>query len=275
MNEATWLDAFGHQLEALGVAVDERAAVLVETEGFLAESDVSALDHFGPPDDYAAAVASALGHRSGRAASPVAAGDAVVVAVDGVTKSYRGHEVLGGVSLRATVGEVVVLIGPNGAGKSTLLRLVAGIERPDAGSVRVSGRIGYVPQSGGLDPYLTPCEHFALFGAPNGLDRAGATAEGCRLARELGWDAAAAAVAGELSGGTGQKLSVVTALLGSPALLLLDEPYQGMDADSTRRFWDLLWSWQDSGGTAVVASHSPDALAKASTVIEIEGMPTP
>ena len=272
MKEASWLDAFGHELEALGVDVDDRAAVLVETEGYLTEMDVSPLDHFGPPDSYAAVIAAALGSRAGRVGAVDPEG-AVVVAVERVAKAYRGRTVLDGVSLRATAGEVVVLTGPNGAGKSTLLRVVAGIEPPDSGTVEVTGRIGYVPQRGGLDPYLTPCEHFALFGAPRGLDRASARAEGCRLARELGWDADSARVAGELSGGTEQKLNVITALLGGPEVLLLDEPYQGMDAESTRRFWDLLWSWQDGGGTAVVSSHSPDALAKASTVVEIDGLP--
>ena len=270
MNDHTWLEAFGHELEAAGIDVGERAAVLVETEGFLAESDVGAFEQFGPPDTYAAVVASALGGSTGR--SP-AADATVAVDVDRVTKSYRGRTVLDGVSLRVTEGEVVVLTGRNGAGKSTLLRVIAGLEQADSGTVHVSGRVGYVPQSGGLDPYLRPLEHFALFGAPNGLDRSGAHAEGCRLARELGWDAAAAPLAGELSGGTQQKLNVIAALLTGPSVLLLDEPYQGMDAASTHRFWDLLWSWQDGGGAAVVSSHSADALSKASNVLEIEGLP--
>lgn len=271
MNDRGWLDAFGHQLEALGVELEERAAVLVETEGALADSGVSAFDQFGPPDAYAAVVASALGGAGGRPTHTSVSSD-VVVEVDRVSKTYRRNVVLDGVSLRASAGEVVVLTGPNGAGKSTLLRVIAGVEPPDDGTVQVSGRVGYVPQSGGFDPYLKPVEHFVFFGAPNGLDRVSARVEGCRLARELGWDAAVAPVAGELSGGTQQKLSVIAAMLGSPTVLLLDEPYQGMDADSTRRFWDLLWAWQDDGGSAVVSSHSPDALSKASTVIEIDGL---
>ena len=166
----------------------------------------------------------------------------------------------------------MVLTGPNGAGKSTLLRIIAGLERADAGSATADGAIGYVPQRGGIDPFLRPGEHFELFGAPAGLSRRQARQEGNRLARELGWDATAAPVAGRLSGGTAQKLAAITALLSRPETLLLDEPYQGMDADSQHRFWALLWGWQDDGRSAIVSSHSPDALAKATEVIEIDGL---
>ena len=270
MRDETWLDALDHALEAVGVAAVDRASARVETEGFLAEAGVSAFDHFGPPDAYAAELASALSGKPGRRARTGAG--RVVIDVAAVAKSYRGTVALHEVSLSATEGEVVVLTGPNGAGKSTLLRILAGLERPDTGTVAVSGAVGYVPQHGGLDPYLTAGEHFELFGAPTGMSGTAARQEGNRLARELAWDAASAPLVGELSGGTAQKLSVITALLAAPEILLLDEPYQGMDADSQQRFWSLLWAWQESGHTAVVSSHSTDALAKASKVVEIEGL---
>ena len=123
-----------------------------------------------------------------------------------------------------------------------------------------------------LDLYLTAGEHFELFAAPTGMSGSEARREGNRLARELGWDSASGPLAGELSGGTAQKLAVITALLAQPEILLLDEPYQGMDADSQQRFWALLWAWQEGGRSAVVSSHSTDALAKASKVVEIEGL---
>ncbi len=272
MKDETWLDAFDHELEAAGVGAEDRASARVETEGFLSDAGASAYDQFGAPGDYAAELAQALGggpRRPDRRSS--AAGPAVEVA--GISKTYQGVVVLRDVSLTVERGEVLVLTGPNGAGKSTLLRVIAGLERADAGSVNTTGAIGYVPQSGGIDPYLRPEEHFELFGAPAGLGRRHARREGNRLAHELGWDAGSAPIAAQLSGGTAQKLAVITALLGRPETLLMDEPCQGMDADSQQRLWALLWAWQDDGRSAIVSSHSQDALAKASKVVEIEGRP--
>ena len=273
MRDESWLNAFDHALEAAGVAPVERASARVETEGFLADAGVSAFEHFGPPDVYAAELAKALASTAdvGQRSKKTVQGP-VVVQVDAVSKSYRGAVALHEVSLSVAKGEVVVLTGPNGAGKSTLLRMLASLERPDTGTISVSGAVGYVPQAGGLDLYLTAGEHFELFAAPTGMSGSEARREGNRLARELGWDSASGPLAGELSGGTAQKLAVITALLAQPEILLLDEPYQGMDADSQQRFWALLWAWQEGGRSAVVSSHSTDALAKASKVVEIGGL---
>lgn len=273
MKDQTWLEAFDHALEAAGVEPHDRAAARVETEGYLADADSSAIDNFGPPDEYAAELALAL---NGASRPPVhVPTDVAGFAIDvrRVGKSYRRRVVLSDVSFSVGRGEVVVLTGPNGAGKSTLLRIIAGLERPDTGSVATDGTVGYVPQMGGLDPYLSADEHFELFGAAGAQGREQSRREGRRLATELGWDAAAAPLAGELSGGTAQKLAVITALLGRPDTLLLDEPYQGMDADSQQRLWSMLWAWQAEGRSAVVSSHASDALAKASKVVEIDGLP--
>jgi len=270
MRDETWLDAFEHGLEAAGVSLPDRASARVETEGFLREANVPAYEHFGPPGEYALELARALG--AGRVRRSAGTTARSMVEADAISMSYGRTDVLRAISLSVVEGEVAVLIGPNGAGKSTLLRIIAGLERPDTGTVTLGGRVGYVPQTGGLDPYLTPLEHFDLFGAASGLARVDARREGTRLARELGWDAAAAPVAGELSGGTAQKLAVITALIPGPDILLLDEPYQGMDAESQRRFWEMLWALQESGRSAVVSSHSTDALARASKVIEIDGL---
>jgi ABC-type multidrug transport system ATPase subunit len=215
-------------------------------------------------------LAAALGCRRDRAGAARPSAEPVIAVVD-VSKSYRHHSVLRHTSLEVVRGALVVLTGPNGAGKSTLLRIIAGIDRADSGTVRLRGPVGYAPQAGGLDPYLRPDEHFELFGAGRGMPGRTARREGERLATELGWhDSDRATVAGELSGGTGQKLRVITAMLGDPAVVLLDEPCQGMDADSTHRFWELLWSWSEAGRAAVVSSHQSEVLDRAHTVIELE-----
>jgi ABC-type multidrug transport system ATPase subunit len=268
MRPESWLEALDDELRVRGVDAEDRADAVVEAHSYLLETGADPIAQFGPPSAYADSLAGAAGaSRSRRCPGP---GPALVEAV-GVAKAYRAKPVLDGVTLSLAAGELTALVGPNGAGKSTLLRILAGLEGADAGTVVRRGAVGYAPQAGGLDPYLRPREHFALFGACRGRDRRAARQEGDRLARELGWDAASAPVAAKLSAGTRQKLSVIAAMLGEPEVLLLDEPYQGMDADSTRRLWQLLGAWCEGGGAAIISSHHPDAIARADTVVELAG----
>ena len=272
MSPETWLEELSHELTARGLAPADVAAVVVELDGHLAEAGGAPLAVFGAPAAYAAQVVASLrpaaaGALGGAFGGPVRG--PVRVRAEGVTKAYGRHRVLDGVGLEVRAGEVVLLMGPNGAGKSTLLRILAGLDRPDGGRVGVAGSVGYAPQSGGLVDHLRPAEHLTLFGRARGLDRRRAAADGQRLAHQLGWDALAAPVAGELSGGTRQKLNVVLAGLGDPDVLLLDEPYQGFDLDSTRRFWDLVWAWRDAGRAVVVVSHAHDALERVDAVVEL------
>ena len=264
MKNESWLQAFNHELEAHGVGANDRAELVVETEGFLLEGRGSALGQFGAPADYARSLVAV--YRPDAEGRPLGAR---LLKANGVTKSFGAAPVLDAVDLMAHGGEIVAVVGPNGSGKSTLLRILGRQLAADGGSVELTGSVGYAPQSGGLDDYLRPVEHFELFGVSHGLTRSQARDEGLRLADELGWDAAVAPVAGKLSGGTRRKLNVVTAIIGDPQILLLDEPCQGFDAKSGRHFWDLLWSWVGHERTAIVASHLPDVLSRATTVVEL------
>lgn len=271
MNDADWLAALHRELTLRGVPPTERAEAVLEAETHLADHGpgAGARELFGPADRYADDLARAAGAPGHRPAPPGTA-EAWLLRADEVAKAYRGRPALRPTSLGVAPGQVVALVGPNGAGKSTLLRLLAGLERPDSGTVSRRAATGWVPQAGGLDPYLRPVEHVELFGAARGLGRADARREGGRLAAALAWDLEGAPVAGRLSGGTAQKLRMVVALVGSPRLLLADEPYQGLDADSTHRFWDLLWAVCEDGAGAVVSSHDPQVLRRADTVVELE-----
>lgn len=264
MTRETWLDALAHELAARGLGGAAAAEVVVEAEAHLHETALAPLDAFGTPAAYATLVAEAVDtHRAAPRAGVTR------VRARGITKHYKRRAVLDGVDLELRDGQAVLLMGANGIGKSTLLRILAGLVPADGGTVTVDGEIGYAPQAGGLIDLLTPREHFALFGRGRGLSREAAVRDGRRLAEQLGWDALAAPAVGALSGGTRQKLNVVLAALGDPDVLLLDEPYQGLDRDSVERFWELLWDWRDRGRCALVASHAHDAVERADAVIEL------
>lgn len=265
MNRTTWLGELAHELAAREIDPAQAAAILVEVEGYLIESASAPLDDFGPPASYADAVVAALqpGHLTDRPAGTVR------LRAQGISAGFGSRRILRDIDVDLRAGEVTLVLGPNGCGKSTLLRVLAGLLPARSGSVEVDGAIGYAPQHAGLNDHLRPDEHFILFGAGRGLDRADAVRQGRMLADQLGWDAAGAAVAGDLSGGTRQKLNVVLAGLGDPEVLLLDEPYQGLDLDSSQRFWELLWTWRDQGRAALVVTHARDAISRADHVVEL------
>jgi ABC-type multidrug transport system ATPase subunit len=270
MRNDTWLEMLGDELRVLGMAPARSVEVVVETESFLLDTGEEAFAHFGSPTDYAAVLCQELTDSIART-TPFDGG-APLIEADGLCRSFRSRRVLTGVSLCLRPGQLVALTGPNGSGKTTLLRIVAGLDRPDAGHVRRRGRIGYTPQAGGVDPTLRPDEHFVVFGGAVGMGSHEAVRRGRLLAGELCWEVdRSTPVAGKLSGGTQRKLCITTALLTEPEILLLDEPYQGMDAESTRRFWDLLGGYCEAGGAAVVSTHQTDALGRAHAVLELDG----
>ncbi|RBY88514.1 ABC transporter [Blastococcus sp. TF02A-26] len=239
--------------------------VLAEARQHLADSGEDPLVAFGPAVDYARLLAGEL---AGAPVTPPPSVGPARLLVEGVVKTYRGRPVLTGVDLAVAGGEVAAVIGPNGVGKSTLLRICAGLESPDAGSVTVTGGLGYCPQRPALVDLLRAEEHMELVGAGRGLSRAEARRHGARLAADLDWVPDRRLV-GDLSGGTRQKLNVVLAALGDPAVLLLDEPYQGFDGESFLDFWEQVWHWRDEGRAVVVVTHRPEQLKRVDRVLDL------
>ena len=172
----------------------------------------------------------------------------------GISVAYAaGVPALDGVTLEVPRGEVRGLLGPNGAGKSTLLRVLATLQRPDAGSVTVAGvdaladpdrarrHLGYLPQEFGFPPALTPLElldHFALL---KGIEPRVTRRDAVRamLARVNLWDDRSRAVK-RLSGGMKQRLGIAVALIGAPDVLIVDEPTVALDPSERHRVHDLL-----------------------------------
>ncbi|WP_141704068.1 ABC transporter ATP-binding protein, partial [Methylobrevis pamukkalensis] len=158
-----------------------------------------------------------------------------------VTRSFEGTEVLRGIDLSVAPGELVVLAGPSGSGKSTLLRIIAGVDAPTSGEVRIDGEavgdlaparrgIAMVLHAHALYPHLTVRDNLGL-----GLRQAGASMEdvAARLERVSGLLSLGAHLERkpvELSGGQRQRVAIGRAIMRAPRLLLLDEPLSNLDA---------------------------------------------
>jgi ABC-type multidrug transport system ATPase subunit len=192
----------------------------------------------------------------------------------GVSKRFGRVMVLEGASLRVQGGEVVALTGENGSGKSTLLRICAGLVRPDAGAVRIRGRLGYCPQTPGLFELLTADDHLVMFGRGAGIGRAASLTVGHRILEEFGYPLHERAATRDLSGGTRQKLNLALALLADPSVLLLDEPYQGFDRGTYVNFWDHCNTWREAGKAIVVVTHMLAELGRADRVVELAAHPS-
>ena len=177
------------------------------------------------------------------------------LAADNVHKSYGQRHVLRGASFEAHAGQIVGIFGENGSGKSTLLRILAGTAELDRGSVKREGLVGYCPQEHVLYPYLTIDEHLELFGCAYGLSPKVARERGERLAKRLGFESHRDRIVEQLSGGTRQKLNLAIAVLHDPAIVLLDEPYAGLDIESYRAFLAWAEDAKRDGKCVVVITH--------------------
>ncbi|NHC14864.1 ABC transporter ATP-binding protein [Motilibacter deserti] len=175
-----------------------------------------------------------------------------------------GRTVLPGVSCRVARGSVTGLLGPSGCGKSTLLRAVVGVQVVASGQVEVLGlpagakalrsRVGYVTQAPSVYGDLTVREDLRYFAAVLGAPARDVD----RVLREVGLQDHATSVVARLSGGERARVSLATALLGTPELLVLDEPTVGLDPVLRRDLWSLFAELAGRGVTLIVSSHVMD-----------------
>src|SRR5204862_438377 len=169
--------------------------------------------------------------------------------------SFGDHEALRGVSFEAHRGELLAVIGPNGAGKTTLLSILAGIRKPDGGSVsRPPGEIGWIPQQAALYRRLTVAENLRLFARLERLpDTASAVTEMLDL---TGLAARRDDQVGTLSGGNQQRINIAIGLLARPVVLLLDEPSAGLDPRQRERLWKFVLALAGGGTTVIFSTHN-------------------
>ena len=197
----------------------------------------------------------------------------------GLSKRYGATVAVDGLTFNVRSSMVTGFLGPNGSGKSTTMRLILGLDAPDAGQARIGGRryrdlrwplreVGALLEARAFHPGRSARAHLRALAASNAIPRS-------RVEEVLGLVGLADAAgrrAGTFSLGMAQRLGIAAALLGDPAVLLLDEPVNGLDPEGIRWVRDLLRSLAAEGRTVFVSSHLIGEVARtADHVVVIEG----
>jgi ABC-2 type transport system ATP-binding protein len=196
----------------------------------------------------------------------------------GLVKHYRSTLAVDNLSFDVRPGRVTGFLGPNGAGKSTSMRLIMGLDRPDAGQVRIDGKsyghlrwplreVGALLEANAFHPGRTARAHLAALAASNAIGR--------RRVDEVlaitGIEKAADRRAGKFSLGMAQRLGIAAALLGDPRVLLLDEPVNGLDPEGIRWIRNLLKNLAAQGRTVLVSSHLINEIAHTADALIVIG----
>jgi ABC-2 type transport system ATP-binding protein len=201
-----------------------------------------------------------------------------MIEIDGLTKRYGDKTAVDGLSFVVEPGVVTGFLGPNGAGKSTTMRMIAGLDRPTSGTVRVNGK--HYPQAAAPMAELgilldARSVHPGLSARNNLLALARTAGIGRRRVDEVielaGLGEVAGSRAGGFSLGMGQRLGVAAALLGRPQTVVLDEPVNGLDPDGVRWIRLLLKSLAAEGRTVFVSSHLMSEMAQTATRLVVLG----
>lgn len=182
--------------------------------------------------------------------------------IHGVKKSFGGTVVLDDVSLQLKRGDIALVVGANGSGKSTLLRCVAGLTRFD-GTARIlgadprsaarQGLIGYLPQLVALPEAVTVGEVIAFFARLRGVSLRRPTDCAAAVPLPDGFLPGLDRPIGALSGGMRRRVALAAALIGSPPLVLLDEPAASLDEEHSASLWETMQALRAAGGTALIA----------------------
>lgn len=188
-----------------------------------------------------------------------------MIEVTGIEKRYRRRSILKDITFRAEPGDCIGIVGGNGCGKTTLLSILAGIRKPDRGSIRIDGqealgrhrileeKIAYVPQENPLIPELTALDNYRLWfrGKHREMERDLESGVG----RALGVNRFLKTQAGRLSGGEKKRLSIAAALSGRADILILDEPGAALDLEAKEQILTYIRSYVKAGGTVILTSH--------------------
>ncbi|MGQ0794309.1 MAG: ABC transporter ATP-binding protein [Deltaproteobacteria bacterium] len=189
-----------------------------------------------------------------------------VVVAEGIAKSYGNFKALRGVNLRVKKGEFLSLFGPNGSGKTTFIKILSALAKPTSGKLTLMGRdiqrdadfaraaVGVISHDPYLYANLSALENILFFASLYGVSLAEDSA--ARLIAQVGLQARMHDLVRTFSRGMKQRLAVARSIVHNPALLLLDEPYTGLDPHGERMFTDILAGLKSEGRTIIMTTHN-------------------
>ena len=193
------------------------------------------------------------------------------VELAGVTKAYESKVAVRDLSLSIEAGQMFGLLGPNGAGKTSSIRMMMGITMPDSGTVSLFDRpfergslerVGYLPEERGLYKKMKVQEQLVFFGQLHGLTATDAQKRATEWAKRLEIDDALPKKTEELSKGMQQKIQFIGSLLHDPGLIVMDEPFSGLDPVNAKLLEQTLLELKDDGRAIVFSTHRMDQVEK-------------
>jgi ABC-2 type transport system ATP-binding protein len=190
--------------------------------------------------------------------------DSLPIQVEHVTKRYGNFTAVGDLSFSVGEGKIFGLLGPNGAGKTTTIRMIMNITAPDEGRILILGRpstdgvarlVGYLPEERGLYRKMKVIDHTVFLGEIRGLDAASSKKRSAEWLDRLGLGEWKTKKVEELSKGMQQKIQFIGAVIHEPPILILDEPFSGLDPVNARVLKDLFLEYRSQGKTLVLSTH--------------------
>ncbi len=194
-----------------------------------------------------------------------------IVELENIRKVYDTKVAVEGLTLRIEPGTMFGLLGPNGSGKSSSIRMMIGITRPDSGTVKLFGkpferaalhRIGYLPEERGLYKKMNVLDQLVFFGQLHGLDAAVATKRAHAWSERMQIAEALPKKTEELSKGMQQKIQFIAALLHEPELIIMDEPFSGLDPVNAALLMETLVELRAAGKAILFSTHRMDQVEK-------------